>query len=248
MHIQNNTSNEEQTSLVLRANISRLNAERMVEWESWRDETLGYVKKNPGRIFFRGRTDQKRVCLTFDDGPDLTNTPMVLNILKFYNIRGSFFIRGDKIMDLGYILKNADENGHLLLNHTWNHCDLKDLSRAEIRNEVNLLEEKIAGIIDKRPSFVRPPYGNLGENLMEELKDYQIILWSLDTFDWFNKDKDFIIDYVIHNIRPGDILLMHSCEGQEHLVAALPAIIEGLIKEGYQFIDLGEMLELNPYR
>jgi len=227
-----------------------LTSEQFENVKKWRSEIIKYAEENPSQIFINGFTSEKMVCLTFSDGPDDQVTPQVLDILNKHRVKASFFFTGSKLEQNPEVVKRAYQDGHLVLSHTWSHQELISLSQQEIRQEIQMTEDKIYELIGERPSMIRPPNGYIDKNAASVIKHkgYKIVLWSIDTMDWTKTDKSNIVKNVIENIRPGDIILMHCDSSNTESVKALPEIITKLRQKGYKFVDLGEMLQINPYR
>ena len=227
-----------------------LTSDQMESVKKWRAEIIKYAEENPSQIFVNGFTSEKKICLTFNDGPDGQVTPQVLDILNKYHVKASFFFTGSKLEQNPELVIRAYQEGHLVLSHAWSHQQLRSLSQQEIRQEIELTEDKIYELIGERPSLIRPPAGYIDKNAASIIKNkgYKIALWSIDTMDWTQTDKSSIVKNVTENIRPGDIILMHCDSINTETVKALPEIITKLRQKGYQFVDLGEMLQINPYR
>lgn len=98
--------------------------------------------------------------------------------------------------------------------------------------------------------MIRPPFGTVNENIIQEAEknNVVIILWSIDTLDWSQKESANIAQNVLGNVRPGDIILMHSDEDKQATAEALPTIIKGLQEKGYDIVGLDELLQLNAYK
>lgn len=221
------------------------------QWQAmlaWRADAAKMVHDLPG-VYINGQPDRKAVCLTFDDAPDAIITPQVLTILAEAHVKANFFVVGKWIED-DALVKRAYQEGHLILNHTWGHRSLTKLTDAEVAQEVKQSEDKLFAITGKRPAMVRPPFGDLNAAVAKVLHDggNTIVLWSLDTLDWSVKDAADIVSNVTDNVRPGEIILMHSTLDRDKTVTALPAIISYLKEKGYAFIGLDEMLGVSAYR
>lgn len=229
---------------------NNLSEEQQKNMNKWRSDIVKFAGDNPGLVFINGFTSDKMVCLTFDDGPDDEITPQVLNILKRYHVKASFFFVGNKLEQHPDVVQRAYQDGHLVLSHSWSHQQLNLMERQEIKREIQLTEDKLYELIGQRPAFIRPPFGEIDGKVADVVKSKngKVILWSIDTLDWSQREKNNIINNVTENVRPGDIILMH-CDGDKtETVNALPEIITSLREKGYQFVDLGEMLKINPYQ
>lgn len=205
----------------------------------------------PTSVFINGINSSKQVALTFDDGMDSEITPKILKILKDNGVKGSFFVIGNTVLKHGDIIKEAYENGNLILNHSYNHIELPKAKDQVIKEEIMKTEDAIYSVIGKRPDIIRPPYGEIDDNLVKietELGYKAGVLWSTDTLDWSQKDPGNIVKNVIDNVRPGEIILMHANEDKSATVTALPIIIKKLKSLGYEIVTLDKLLNIEPYK
>jgi peptidoglycan/xylan/chitin deacetylase (PgdA/CDA1 family) len=208
------------------------------------------ARANCTDVFIHGFKSEKKVALTFDDGPDSDLTPKLLDILKKYNVKVSFFVIGNRVDNAPGVLKRAVEEGHVVLNHSFSHPEFKKMDTNAIKKEILDNEDKIYSAIGLRTAIVRPPYGSVDQRVANTIKDlgYKTALWSIDTIDWQNRNKDKIISNVMSSVKPEDIILMHMNEDKTATLDAVPELIEKLKKSGYGFTTLDEMLEINAYK
>lgn len=200
---------------------------------------------HPESVVFKGPSDKKIVALTFDDGPDEVVTPKVLDILKRFKIKATFFFLGKRIEEFPGVVRRAHREGHLVMNHSWSHPRLSEVTNDQFVDEIKKTEASLNHLIGPRNLFMRPPYGDMNKPIFKRLKSlgYKIIMWSLDTADWRAKNSDEISDKVLKEIHPGAIVLMHS-QGDKMLTAdSLPSMIKGLRAKGYRFVTMNEMLK-----
>ncbi|ERI95191.1 polysaccharide deacetylase [Clostridiales bacterium oral taxon 876 str. F0540] len=229
---------------------NRLTKSETDAMNTWREEIVKMSKANSDRLFINGYTKEKVVALTFDDGPDSKTTPRILDILKKNNIHGSFFFIGNRINQYSSVVKRTYEEGNLVLSHSFSHPELTKKSAKEVKNEFISAENAIYSVIKKKPAIVRPPYGAVNETVLKEAseEDLKLTIWSTDTLDWSQKEKANIVKNVVDNVRPGEIILMHSNEDKATTAEALPEIITKLKEKGYSFVDLSELLNTNAYK
>jgi peptidoglycan/xylan/chitin deacetylase (PgdA/CDA1 family) len=188
---------------------------------------------------------EKVIALTFDDGPWETTTEQVLDILKQNNIKATFYMVGQAVQEHPEIAKKVAEAGHAIGNHTWRHLmdDMDELTAAEEMGNAARLIYQATGV---RTALMRPPGGNLTGSLVpySQKKGYSINLWSADSSDYY-VSTPLIIDNVLSNAKPGGIVLMHDGGGdRSQTVAALPQIISSLQKQGYKFVTVPELMQL----
>jgi peptidoglycan-N-acetylglucosamine deacetylase len=214
-----------------------------------REEMKVLAKDHEGNIFLNG-LNQKIVALTFDDGPDNEITPGIINILTKYQVRGSFFFIGEKVQKNQDVVKKAYHAGNLVLSHSFYHNDLSKEGKTKIAEDLRMSDEAIKDVIGKSPAIFRPPYGATNEHVISTAKDQnlKIVLWSIDTLDWSQKETNNISQNVLRNVRNGDIILFHSNEDKIETLKALPSIIMGLQKKGFRIVTLDKLLEVKAYK
>lgn len=187
---------------------------------------------------------QKYIALTFDDGPSPEITPRVLNTLHEYDVKATFFMLGSRVDYYPSIAKQVADEGHEIANHSLWHPDLTKLSYKQIEKQFEETTEKLENATGYTPTLIRPPYGAFNKNVeaFAEKGEYAIVLWTVDSLDWKAPNKQFVYQRVIDGVTDGSIILMHDIH--EVTADALPEIMETLVKEGYQFVTVSELLEL----
>jgi peptidoglycan-N-acetylglucosamine deacetylase len=221
-------------------------------WENMlksRAEMLALAKSYPKNIFLNG-SNQKKVALTFDDGPDKTVTPAIIEILDRYNVKGNFFFVGEKVRLYPEIVKTASDDGHLILSHSYYHNDLSKRGKDDITRDLVMTNDAIQDVIGKRPALFRPPYGATNKFVLSSAQEnnLKIVLWSIDTLDWSQKESVHIKENVLNNVRNGDIILMHSDGDKTETEKSLPLVIEGLMNKGFQIVTLDILINEAAYR
>lgn len=217
----------------------------------WRRQVVQFARLHPNEVFINGLTGEKKVSITFDDGPDSTITPAILDLFKRNKIKANFFFLGTQVNFFPSVVRRAYDEGHIILNHSLNHPYFTHLNPQGIKSQVILAEDRIKGIIGKSPSIVRPPYGDVNDMVLSSVRETnnKIIIWSIDTMDWVRGiEVKTVVENVLGNVRPGDIILMHSGVNQNTSLRALPDIIRGLKERSYGIVGLGELLNMNPYK
>lgn len=214
--------------------------------KNFRNEAAKLCQLYPKSFFSSLPTYNKKIALTFDDGPDSHTTVKVLDILEYYNIPATFFVIGQNIDKHREVIYRAIKNGHEIVNHSWSHIRPTSVSAAELISEVEKTQAKLQemGITTK---VFRPPYGLITPQQMEALKGlgYKAIIWSVDSMDWYTTNPQEIVQCVLSNVHPGAIILMHCAGGHDNrsgTIEALPLIISVLKKEGYEFVTIQEMI------
>ncbi len=178
---------------------------------------------------------EKFVYLTFDDGPNNIYHPAILDILKKYNVKATFFLVGQNSQRYDQITKRTIDEGHAIGNHSLTHAFLPKLSQAEIFNEISTTKNILESFANNTIDLFRPPYGGTNQNVKTDAKNLnlKLKLWDVDPRDWSEPSTDQLIDRVVSQVHSGSNILLHS----NHLstVKALPQIIEKLQLQGYAF-------------
>ena len=187
---------------------------------------------------------EKSIYLTFDDGPTPKITNWVLNTLKQYNAKATFFCIGNNIEKHPDIFQNILNEGHSIGNHTQNHIKgWKTKTEAYLKNiEACNKQFPNALIINRKSSIVnlfRPPYGQIkpkqGKALLK--LGYKIIMWDVLSFDWDNNvSKENCANNIISKAKSGSIVVFHdSVKASKNMMYALPKALEYFSKKGYTF-------------
>lgn len=195
-------------------------------------------------VVYYKKNSQKKIALTFDDGPHPQYTPEILDILKEYNIKATFFVVGQNVELHPEIVKRAISEEHDIGNHTFTHCHVSDTSFEAIINEIQSCEDTVYELCEYHVKLFRPPEGVLPDDVRNYAigEDYAIILWSIDTYDWARAPISNIKRNITKNISSGDIILMHDYVPESITPQALRIIIPMLLEEGYQFVTVSELI------
>ena len=181
---------------------------------------------------------EMKIALTFDDGPHPSLTPKILNILSKYQIKATFFVVGENVINYPDVVLRIVKEGHELGNHTYSHDAIN-------QTEIEQCEKAIYELADCRTKLFRPPQGFVSQSVkkVSAALGYDIILWDIDTRDWDHATPKKIRDNVTNNIRPGSIILMHDYIGYHSPTPeALEYIIPILLEKGYQFVVVSELI------
>lgn len=184
-------------------------------------------------------SENKQIALTFDDGPHSVYTPQLLDGLRKRGVHVTFFLLGENIDGKEAIVKQIQEDGHLIGNHGYTHVQL---SKEEVKSACEQIEEnnsKIEEITGVRPQYLRPPYGSWTDEL-ECTTNMQVVLWNLDSLDWKSQNTKKVVKTIIKNVEPGDTILLHDTF--ESSVEAALEVIDTLSKQGYTFVTVDELL------
>lgn len=198
---------------------------------------------------YRVETDKKQVALSFDAAWGNEDTKKILDTLKKYNVKVTFFMTGGWVKSYPDDVKAIYEAGHDLGNHSENHKNMSKLSDSEIKSELDQVTKKVKDITGYTMFLFRPPYGDYDNHVITNAKGcgYYSIQWDVDSLDWKNYGVDNIINTVLNHksLHEGSIILMHN--GAKFTAEALPKVIEGLKEKGYEIVPISELIYKDNY-
>lgn len=198
-------------------------------------------------IFRFGDRNTRTIALTFDDGPDREYTLPILDILRQYGVKATFFITGVRANENRDILRQIYNEGHEIALHGYHHYKMSNLTPEKILEELELLNQLIRTETGQISRVFRPPYGAIDAKLVETIKGegFFIVLWDIDSLDWRGLSADQVAQNILPYIHPGAVILQHAAGGPgEDLtgtVQALPQVITALQQGGYTFQTISEM-------
>jgi len=200
---------------------------------------------------------QKKLAITFDDGPDPRWTPKILDILNRKNVPAAFFVIGVEASQHPDILRREYAQGDEIGNHTYTHPAWDEISKTQARWELNLTQRLIESTLGVKTILFRPPYGiDHQPEYAEEVAQlpfaqdmgYLIIGQKIDPHDWQlvngkpNPAKE-IVDEVVQQANDGNIILFHDGGGdRSQTILALPQVIDTLRAKGYTFVSVTDLL------
>mmetsp|Transcript_45906 Transcript_45906/g.49534 ORF Transcript_45906/g.49534 Transcript_45906/m.49534 type:complete len:611 (+) Transcript_45906:348-2180(+) len=205
----------------------------------------------------------KTIILSFDDGPNNTTTPLLLDALRAADVRASFFVVGVNI-DNTQLMHRMVSEGHLLGSHTWSHDHLPKLNYDELIQNLQLTEDKFLEHVGFSKAYIiRFPYGDADKRTLGFFhnRNYTAIGWDLDTFDWKNKTESQVVQAVNQLLdgllgrsagkSSGDksesssgILLMHEFQWT---TMAATAIVEAIHNHGFRIGEPTEILDVHTH-
>lgn len=190
----------------------------------------------------KNKESKKYVALTFDDGPS-GFTKDIVNLLKQYNYNATFFVLGSKLnLDYKDILKESLNNGNEIGIHGYSHKSFTRLKPATLEEEITKSKKYVYNLTGFTPSLVRPPYGNINNNI-RKLGYGPYILWNNDTLDWKLRDAQKIYDRFINNVAENNIILMHDTYLTTY--KALELILPYLKENNYEVVTVNELFQKN---
>ncbi len=205
-----------------------------------------YYPDNKDNIYVHKKTDEKKIALTFDDGPHPKKTEKILEVLEKYGVKATFFVIGENAKLYPEVLKKVKDAGHDIGNHTYSHKSINKMSYDSLLESVRKCNRTIFEITGERPMFFRPPEGYVNDGIAQQLysEGYDVILWRVDTYDWRGRSAQEIYSTVMRNVKCGDIILMHDfISGESHTAQALDLLIPKLQAQGYEFVTVSDIID-----
>lgn len=207
-----------------------------------------------GPSLVRGPQGQRRVALTFDDGPTPPYTGRVLDVLRELGATGTFFVNGNHAVRYPELLRRVRDEGHTIGNHTFSHLFLYIKTPRRMAREIDDTQAAIERAAGVRPCIFRPPYGARWFGLWGVLKARGMtnVQWSDTGYDWIRQNTSAdIARKSLEKLQDGSVILLHDGAGRHtagqvdrsRTVEALPAIIEGVRQRGLQFVSVLDFLK-----
>jgi peptidoglycan-N-acetylglucosamine deacetylase len=191
-----------------------------------------------GEPMFTVEDGPKVVALTIDDGPSPVYTPQILRILHRYGVIASFSMVGLNAAAYPGVAREVAAAGHMIVNHTWNHYNLRYMSAAGVWDEIAHATDAIHAATGKHPSMFRAPYGVWAPAVFSYCAQAGLtpLAWSVDPRDWSRPGVRSIVRTVESDTRTGSVILEHDGGGnRSQTVAALKIWLPRLLDAGYQF-------------
>jgi peptidoglycan/xylan/chitin deacetylase (PgdA/CDA1 family) len=209
---------------------------------------LWLAEMHSGVVVSRASTDSLLVALSFDDGPDPTYTPRVLQILKRYGAKATFFEEGRMIRLHPDLARRVMSEGHVLGNHTETHPYIERFTRAGVHAEIAACDEALRSFVGIRTYLFRPPRGAWNPTIFSEARSRNdhIVLWTIALEHQATPAPGAMAARVLERVTPGAIILMHdgANRSRESTVEALPLLLDGLKARGYRFVTIPELLRI----
>ncbi len=192
--------------------------------------------------------DDNKISITLDGTWGANYTEELLEIFAEHDLQITFFFAGYWLEKYPDLVKKIFDQGHEVENHSYTHPHFNSLSPTQIKKELEDTSMLIKNITGKKPRFFRPPFGEYNNKVIEVVTNlnYQVIQWSLDSLDWKEPGTDSIINRVLNNVSPGEIILMHN--NAPETPDALRALIPALKENGYDIVPLSELVYEEDYK
>ena len=183
--------------------------------------------------------EMKQIAITFDDGPNPEYTPKLLEGLHERGVNATFFLLGEEVERYPDLVKEIHAQGHMIGVHSYKHVNFKEVGTDCALEQIEKTQQAIHSVTGTYTGYVRPPYGCWQKEL-DERADLIEVLWNVDPRDWATTDTDTIVQRILKDTKPGDIILLH--DASESSVQAAFIAIDALQKQGYTFVTVEELL------
>ena len=183
------------------------------------------------------------IALTFDDGPNVTITPLVLDLLEKHDVTGTFFLIGKNMTpETEPVIRRALSMGYEIANHSYTHSYMDSMQTVEIMKEIALTEDRIRSVTGHGAAFFRPPYLAVSDEMYESI-DHCFIA-GLGCEDWeIEVTAKERIRRTLEQACDGAIILLHDMEDNYPTVEALDEVIVSLKGQGYHFATLSQLFK-----
>ncbi len=193
------------------------------------------------------KTDEKKIAISFDAAWGNEETQTLIDILKKYNVKTTFFVVGAWVDKYPESVKALTDAGHEVCNHSNTHPHMPKLSQEDMEKQIKECNEKIKAVTGKAPVLFRPPYGDYNNTVIKTVEGLNMypIQWNVDSLDWKNPTPQQIADRVLKKVAPGSIVLFHN--GAKNTPAALPVVLEQLQSQGYKIVPVSQLIYKEGY-
>lgn len=198
-------------------------------------------------IYCVDRGEEKVCSISFDAAWGADNTQKILDVLKEYDVKATFFVVGNWATQYPDTAKAIAAAGHEVMNHSNAHDHFNRLSAEEIIADVSACNEKVQGITGTCPTLIRCPYGEYDDHVVAAIRSMGMepIQWDVDSLDWKGISASEITRRVTGKVGCGSIILFHNAG--EHTPEALPDILQYLKDNGYKVVPISEILLAGDY-
>ena len=198
-------------------------------------------------IYCVQRDDQKLISISFDAAWGNEDTQQLIDILGQYQVPATFFVVGEWVDKYPESVKALHDAGHEVMNHSDTHAHYPQLSADEILADLTACNDKIEAVTGVRPTLIRLPYGDYDDHSISAVRaaGLEPIQWDVDSLDWKDLSADEITRRVTEKVSSGSIVLFHNAA--LHTPEALPAILQTLLREGYTFVPISQLLLTGNY-
>ncbi|NLM16329.1 MAG: polysaccharide deacetylase family protein [Candidatus Riflebacteria bacterium] len=188
----------------------------------------------------------KKVFLSFDDGPSEEVTPFIMDVLDRYNVKAVFLVQGYRAAANPHIIKALYDAGHIIGNHSWAHANYTRLDREALKKDIIRTNDIVRRITGVKPVYLRPPYGEYNDMVLEVASEegMRILLWNVDPKDWEHRNPNMTREIAASQLgitsgRPrGGGILLHDTYREN--IQALEMLLNDIKEAGLQIVSVSE--------
>lgn len=197
-------------------------------------------------VYYVG-TDKKQVAISFDAAWGADKTEKIIEICNEFNVKATFFLVGFWVEKYPELVKKIHENGFEIGTHSNTHPDMTKLSKEDQKLELLTCMNLIKKITNQDVKIFRPPFGAYNDSLINVAEELGLttIQWDVDSLDWKGLSAMEINNRVLNGVKNGSIILCHN--NSDHILDALPIMLDRLQKRGYTITPVGELLIKGEY-
>ena len=203
-----------------------------------------------GRIVSRGHPRSPAIAITFDDGPAEPYTSQILDVLRQFGAKATFFVLGARVQQAPDVVRRAAREGHEIGNHTWDHAALPLRTPSAMRVTIRRTSDVVDNITGERPRVFRAPFGwrNPWLDSAARREGCEPIAWTVGVYDTARPGADAIVRRAIEGFVDGSIILLHDGRSFDpepdasQVVEALPHILREAQQRGFRLLTVSQLL------
>jgi len=194
----------------------------------------------PPSPIFRGHPEKEMVSLLINVSWGEEHIPKILNTLKEYNVKATFFIEGKWAQNNSELVKMIDEQGHVIGNHAYNHPNMERLPYQQMTEQIRQTNDILSAITGDKPKWFAPPAGSYNDQVVQSAHNLNMetVLWTVDTIDWKNPSVSVMVNRINDKLHPGATILMHPTPA---IAEGLSSIIQTIKEKGYKIGDINRL-------
>jgi peptidoglycan/xylan/chitin deacetylase (PgdA/CDA1 family) len=203
-----------------------------------------------GRIVSRGRPRSPAIAITFDDGPTEPYTSQILDVLRGFDAKATFFVLGARADVAPHVVRRIANEGHEVGNHTWDHAALPLRTPSAVRKTISRTSDLVEQVTGRRPRVFRAPFGwrNPWVDGSARREGCEPIAWTVGVHDTDRPGADAIVTRAVAGMVNGSILLLHdgrsldAAPDASQVVEALPRIVGEAQRRGFRLLTMSALL------
>ncbi|MEB1809776.1 MAG: polysaccharide deacetylase family sporulation protein PdaB [Bacillaceae bacterium] len=209
-----------------------------------RNEIMVFSTSDGPQAFYKAKTNEKVLSLSFNISWGDQRAIPILDILKDKEVQATFFLSGSWAERHPEIVERIVEDGHEIGNHGYQYEKYPSWDDEKIKKDIRRGDQVLSELTSKKPSLLRPPHGQFDKRVLSiaDKLDYSITHWSVNSYDWQNPGVDKIVEQTLEAADKGDVILLHASDSAKQTHKALPIIVDRLKGKGYKFVTVSELI------